>query len=67
MLSGAHKISSSKHLLVKARHQHLDRPHVDKTNFVFQLSNSVSIHLLKAKSRDYYWLLKKSDIKATGL
>ena len=67
-LNYLHVISAiPNHLLVKARHQHLDRPHFDKTNFIFQLSNSVSIHSLKAKSRDYYWLLNKSDIKATGL
>lgn len=56
-----------KDLLEKARHYCFDKQHFDQTNSMFQLSSSISLNLMKTKCRDFYWLLNKSDVKATGL
>ena len=56
-----------KDLLEKARHYCFDKQHFDQTNSMSQLSSSISLNLMKTKCRDFYWLLNKSDVKATGL
>ena len=56
-----------KHLREKARHTSFDKHKFEKDNFLFPLSPTVSINLLKVKSKDFYWLItNKSVTKATG-
>ena len=57
-----------KNLREKARVTTLDKHQFEKDNFIFPLSPTVSINLLKMKSKDFYWLITKNAvIKATGL
>ena len=56
-----------KHLLEKARQTLVDKNIFNKDNFAFALSPSLSINLLKVKSKDFYWLFVNTFVtKATG-
>lgn len=59
--------ATPRHLLKKAKFKHSDKGIFDRTNVVFHLSPLTSLNLVKAKSRDYYWLLNRVDTKTTGL
>ena len=56
-----------KHLRGKASQTSLNKRKFEKDNFIFSLSPTVSINLLKVKSKDFYWLITKKFVtKATG-
>ena len=56
-----------KHLPEKARQTSLHKHKFQKDNFIFSLSPTVSINLLKMKSKDFYWLIvNKSKTEGTG-
>ena len=56
-----------KHLREKASQTSLNQRKFEKDNFIFSLSPTVSINLLKVKSQDFYWLITKKFVtKATG-